>query len=97
MNLSREQKWTIVSFGSAVVAAVLVRGGIKLVWKATRDDDPPLNPLREDGTWTDAVLFSLATGLSVGLARLAARAVAISALEEGRRPQLPSWTKRPLR
>lgn len=92
-SLTREQRWRIVSLGSAVLAAVVVRGGIKVVWKATRDDDPPLNPLREDGTWTDAVLFSLATGLSVGLARLAARAVAASVWENETRLHLPTWTE----
>lgn len=76
VSLSREQKWQLVSLGSAVLAAVVVRGGIKAAWKVTRDDDPPLNPLRQDSTWTDAVLFSLATGVTVGLARLGARAAA---------------------
>ncbi|HEV2150317.1 MAG TPA: DUF4235 domain-containing protein [Longimicrobiaceae bacterium] len=93
MNLSREQKWRAVSLGSAVLAAVVVRGGIRAVWKATRDDEPPLDPLREDSSWTDAVLFSVATGLTVGLARLGARAVAASALDEGKRPHLPGWTR----
>lgn len=92
-NLTHEQRWRLVSFGSAVLAAVVVRGGIRMAWKATRDDDPPLNPLREDSTWTDAVMFSLATGLSVGLARLAARAVAASTWEKETRPHFPSWTK----
>lgn len=92
-SLTREQRWRIVSLSSAVLAAVVVRGGIQVVWKATRDDDPPLNPLREDGTWTDAVLFSLATGLSVGLARLAARSVAASVWEKETRPRLPSWAE----
>lgn len=83
-NLSHEQRWRLISLGSTVLAAVLVRSGLKVLWNATRDDDPPLNPLREDSTWTHAVLFSLATGLSVGLARLAARAIAASWQKEGR-------------
>lgn len=93
VNLSREQQWMALSLGSAVLAAVVVRGGIRAAWKVTRDDDPPLNPLRQDSTWTDAVLFSLATGLTVGLARLGARAVASSAWNEEKRPHLPAWTR----
>ena len=92
VNLTHEQKWSAVSLGSAVLAAVVVRGGIKAVWKVTRDDNPPLNPLREDSTWTDAVLFSVAAGLTVGLARLGARAVAASAWNKGKRPSLSAWT-----
>lgn len=93
VSLSREQKWQLVSLGSAVAAAVVVRGGIKVLWKATRHDDPPLNPLREDGSWTDAVLFSVVTGLTVGLARLGARAAAARVWDEGKRPHLPAWTR----
>ena len=82
--LNQDQKWAIVSLGSAVLAAVVVRRAIRMGWKATQDEDPPLNPLRQDSDWTDAVLFSLASGLTVGLARLAARAAA-SLWEEERR------------
>ena len=89
-NVSQEQRWRLVSFGSAVLAAVVVRSAIKVVWNATRDDDPPLNPLREDSTWRDAVLFSLATGVAVGLARLGARAIAASTWQKEGRPHFPS-------
>ena len=81
VRLSREQKWRIVSLGSAAVAGLLVRGGIRAAWKAVGDDRPPLDPLREDSTWKEALLFSLATGMTVGLARLGARAVAASLWE----------------
>ena len=77
-ELTEDQKWQVISLLSAVGAAVLVRGGIQVVWKATRDDDPPLNPLRQDGSWADAVVFSAAVGVAAGLARLAARAIAIT-------------------
>jgi hypothetical protein len=93
VDLTHEQKWRFVSLGSAVLAAVVVRGGIKALWKATRDDEPPVNPMKQDSTWTDALLFSLATGLSVGLARLGARAIAASTWERQTRPHLPSWTR----
>jgi hypothetical protein len=82
IELSREQKWNAISLGAAVVAAVVVRRGIRAAWKMARDDSPPLNPLREDSTWTDAILFSLATGMAVGLARLGARALAAATLPE---------------
>lgn len=82
--LNQDQKWAIVSLASAILAAVVVRGGIRAAWKVTQDEEPPLNPLRQDSDWTDALLFSLATGVTVGLARLAARAAATK-WEEDRR------------
>lgn len=81
-NLTQEQRWQLVSLGSAVLAAIMVRGGLKLGWKAVRDEDPPLNPLTQDSSWMDALMFSLATGLTVGLARLGARAVAAEVWDE---------------
>ncbi len=93
LNLSREQKWNAISLGAAVLASVVVRGGIRAAWKLTRDEDPPLNPLREDSTWTDAMLFSLATGLTVGLAQLGARALAASIRSREKRPHPPAWMR----
>lgn len=86
---TEERQWQVVSVGSAVVAAVLVRGAIRAGWRLTRDDTPPLNPLRKDGTWGDAVLFSLATGLTVGVARLGARAVAATLWDDRRTISIP--------
>lgn len=93
MKLTREQKWNAISIGAVVIAALAVRRAMKAAWKAKRGDDPPLNPLREDSTWTDAVLFSVATGLAVGLARLGARAATAATLDPERRPNLPSWLR----
>lgn len=75
--LNQDQKWAIISLGSAILAAIVVRAGIRAAWKVTQDEEPPLNPLRQDSDWSDALLFSLATGVTVGLARLAARAAAM--------------------
>lgn len=93
VNLTREQKWRLVSLGSAVLASVLVRGGIRAGWEIARDDSPPLNPLAEDSTWTDAVMFSVATGLTVGLARLGARAIAASTWDRADQPHIPAWLR----
>lgn len=81
-NLTEEQRWQLVSLGSAVLAAIAVRGALKLGYRAATDEEPPLNPLHQDSSWTDALVFSLATGLTVGLARLGARAVAANVWDE---------------
>lgn len=84
IQLSEDQKWQMLMLGSAVAAAVVVRGGIRLAWKASRDDEPPMNPMRREADWSDAVLFSIATGATVGLARLAARAIADATWDRAR-------------
>lgn len=82
IELDEEQKWKIVSFGSAVAAAVAVRGLIHLGYRLTSTHEPPLDPLREDADWSDALIFGAATGVTVGLARVLARALAAEVYEE---------------
>ena len=74
-TLSSEQRWNLITLGSAALAGVVVRAGIKAAWKAADDDRPPLHPLTEDEGWIQAVSFAVGTGVAVGLARLGARAV----------------------
>ena len=80
-RLSREQEWKLISLGSAIAAAVLVRAGMKAGWKVAKDEEPPLNPLRQDSDWSDAIVFAFSMGVGAGLARLAARALADLARE----------------
>ena len=81
-DLTREDEWKLISLASAVVAAIVVRSGLKATWKAARDEEPPLNPLRQDSEWTDALVFAAAMGLGAGLARLGARTAATYAWEK---------------
>lgn len=81
MNLSEDQEWRLLSLGSTVAAAIVVRSGIRFAYRLAKNEEPPLDPLRQDADWSDAVVFGVATGVTVGLARLLARTVASAAWE----------------
>lgn len=64
--------WPVVAGGAAALAAFGARSAVKTGWKSVRDEDPPRNPADPETSWTDALLWALAIGVTVGLARLVA-------------------------
>lgn len=86
---SRETTYTLLATGSAILAAKLARAALKSGWRALRHDDPPENPAEIDTDWKEAILWSVATGVAVGLARLLAQRGAAAGwnMIAGRRPK----------
>jgi hypothetical protein len=70
---SQETAWLLLASGSAVLAAAATRALLKSTWRTVRKAEPPLNPVAADTSWADAVAWTLATGATVGVARLLAR------------------------
>jgi hypothetical protein len=70
--ISNKLKWRIVSNIAALLAAVLVRAIVSQSWRAIKHDDPPKNPESEDTQWKEAILWTLATAMTAGIARLLA-------------------------
>lgn len=75
-DLSQDTVWKAVVVTAAGIAGVAMRKGLKSGWKAIRGADPPENPASPDVDWREAVLWSVASGTAVGLARLFARRAA---------------------
>ena len=74
MNLlSKEDKWDYLVLGASVLAGLAVRGIAKNGWHLVHKEEPPQNPAAEDVSWRDAILWSMALGMAVGLARMATR------------------------
>lgn len=73
MDLDERKVWRLVASGSAVLAAVgtrkLLRGG----WRRWRRGEPPENPADPSVGWGEAIAWTVATGVAVGLGRLIAR------------------------
>jgi hypothetical protein len=67
---SRKYVWFAVATGAGALGAFLVRQGLNQAWKLAREEDPPENPAAWDVDWRDAVAWTLATGVVVGLGRL---------------------------
>lgn len=69
--------WKVLGFGSAILSGVAARKVLTAAWRKGTGDDPPANPESPDTTWGQAVMWALASGAAIGLARmLAARKAA---------------------
>lgn len=64
--------WKIAGTGSAIVAGIAVRKILMAVWKKAKHADPPSNPASRDTQWIEALTWSAATGIGVGVARMVA-------------------------
>lgn len=86
--LTDRQKWGLVAGTAGAFGAFVTRSGLETAWKLTMGDDPPKNPAARDVPWRDAILWTVATGVVIGLGRLIAERAAVSAWDRatGRMP-----------
>lgn len=73
-----QQIWTVTAILAAAATGAAARATLKAGWRAVRKDDPPLDPTLPDTTWTDAIAWSAAVGVGMGLARMLGRRGAAS-------------------
>lgn len=80
--------WKMVGVGSGVLAAKLSRSVLDKAWAVTRGGNPPRNPAARGTSWGDALAWAVASGVTVGVARMVATRGAASAWEKvmGRLP-----------
>lgn len=71
--MSRRMAWKIVGSLSGVLAGLAARRVLLATWRFFRDSDPPANPASRRTTWAEAVAWSVASGVALGLARLIAQ------------------------
>lgn len=64
--------WMAVAAGAGALAAAATRQGLNQAWKLAKEDDPPENPVSWDVSWRDAITWTVATGVIIGLGRLLA-------------------------
>lgn len=81
--------WRGVALGSAALAAMGARSGLRAGWRRWRDEEPPDNPARRGVGWTDALVWAGVMGLAAGVARVTARRLAAGGWERvtGDRPR----------
>lgn len=64
---------SLVNTAAAIGAGLLTRRCCQTLWKRYRKEDPPVNPIAEGVTWTDALMWAAAVGAAVGMARVLSR------------------------
>ena len=73
LRVDNRTAWTTIAAGAAFLGGMLVRQGLNRAWQLAMHDDPPLDPSSREVAWRDAILWTVATGVVVGLGRLIAR------------------------
>lgn len=68
-----ERVWNIVALGSAALAAIAIRSLLKTGWEVVRHEEPPVNPAARSVDWGEALAWTVASGVAVGVARMLAQ------------------------
>lgn len=78
LEIGEERGWDILAVGSAALAGIGARQLMQGGWKLVRGDEPPENPASRSVSWGEAVAWTVATGVVVGIMRLLAERGAAS-------------------
>jgi hypothetical protein len=70
--------WTVYGLAATTGAAILARKALNTFWKISTGKTPPKNPEHPDVSIGEAVAWAAASGVAVGLARMAASRKAAS-------------------
>ena len=81
MQQTQERLWQGIAFASGAVAAAAVRRGATTMWRTTRHEEPPLNPVARDVRWRDALIWTAAVAVGAAVARVVAQRGAAAAWE----------------
>lgn len=65
--------WKVAATGGAVLVSVVVRKMLMSGWRKARKSDPPTNPAARDIQWSEALAWTVATSIVIGIARLVAQ------------------------
>lgn len=71
--------WKAVSLLTGALAAIAVRNLLSAVWPGRHQ--PPLNPADRRISWTDAMVWGVASGIGAGVARVVSKRTAAKAWE----------------
>lgn len=62
-----------VASGTTALTGALVNRSLDRAWRVAMDGDPPADPGARSVRWRDAILWTVATSVVIGLGRLLAR------------------------
>lgn len=87
--MKEEHLYALTTLAAAALAEIVTRQIVHGGWRLAYGVRPPDNPAARDVSWKDALVFSAATGLLVGVARVVGKKAATSAMEArlGRKPR----------
>lgn len=65
--------YNLLASGAAIVAAIVVRNAMEKTWELVNNKVAPENPADPETSWKEAVVWSIASGVVIGLARMFAQ------------------------
>jgi hypothetical protein len=71
--VERQRVWKVFALGTGLAVGAATRAVLTLAWRAVRGDDPPGNPADRDTPWSGAIVWALASGAALAIARLVAQ------------------------
>ena len=70
---SHKITYSLLAAGAAFLAARVVRATLEKGWEKFAKDVPPENPADPETSWKEALVWSVSSGVLVGLARMVAQ------------------------
>ena len=74
--------WQAIGAVAGALAGSLTRRILTAAWQRTRGQNPPTNPASPQTTWSEAVIYTIASGVAIAVARLFAQRGAAAAWEK---------------
>jgi hypothetical protein len=78
--IGRERMWKLVSAGIAMLGGLLARKLLRAGYEAIRGDHAapsPFDPSKARFSWPDALLWAVAAGIGLGIAKVVSARVAV--------------------
>lgn len=64
--------YKVIGIGAGILAGKVARSALDKGWAKTKGGEPPRNPAIPGTTWSEALTWAVASGVSVAVARLIA-------------------------
>jgi Protein of unknown function (DUF4235) len=71
--MDQRQVWRVVGVVSGVAAGAATRWLLTQAWQAVEGEEPPGNPASPRTSWSTALIWSVASGAALAIARLVAQ------------------------
>lgn len=68
-----DRTWSIVAMVSAALAAIAIRNLLETGWEVVKHKEPPQNPAARSVDWSEALAWTVASGVAVGVGRMLAQ------------------------
>jgi hypothetical protein len=70
--VGEERRWQLVAMATGALAGLAVRQALQKGWHMIRDESPPENPAARRVGWGQALAWTVATSVAMGVGQLVA-------------------------